>query len=158
MREIRLRAKQRDLAHEQFPQVYAKREFGFSFGTGIYDDGVNMWLILENNEKKALSDLKAIIVDPETVGQFTELHDTSGKEIYEGDIVSFSIFDHNGSDKRYKGVVRWGRAMFEIWHDIESEYYGSDGGFVLAWAHFQDDEFEVIGNIHDNPELLQCES
>lgn len=90
--------------------------------------------------------------------QFTGLHDKNGKELYEGDIVSFSIFDHNGSDTQYKGVVRWKNAMFEIWHDTKSEYYGSDGGFVLAWAHSQDDEFEVIGNIYENPELLVGES
>jgi len=96
------------------------------------------------------------------VMQYTGLRDSKrteeypdGQEIYEGDIVYFSIFDHNGSDTQYKGVVKWNNAMFEIWYSVELEYFGHDGGFVLAWAHSQDDEFEVIGNIYENPELLK---
>lgn len=89
--------------------------------------------------------------------RYTGLKDKNGKEIYEGDIIRFAIFDYNGADTQYKGVVKWANAMFEIWHDTESEYYGSDGGFVLSWVKAQDDEFEVIGNIHDNPELLQSQ-
>jgi uncharacterized phage protein (TIGR01671 family) len=85
--------------------------------------------------------------------QFTGLHDTNEKEIYEGDVVSFSVFDYNGLDTQYKGVVKWANAMFEIWHDAESEYFGSDGAFVLAWVHAQDDEIEVIGNIYENAEV-----
>ena len=95
------------------------------------------------------------------VMQFTGLRDSKrteehpeGQPIYEGDIIAFSIFDYNGSDVQYKGVVKWVNAMFEIWHNNESEYYGSDGEFVLGWVYAQDDEIEVIGTLWDNPELL----
>ena len=40
----------------------------------------------------------------------------------------------------------------------ESEYYGDDGGFDLDWVMAQDDEFQVIGNIFDNPDLLPASS
>lgn len=95
-------------------------------------------------------DGQSFIVYPETVGQFTELG-----ELYEGDVIYFSVFDYNGADTQYKGVVKWANGMFEIWHDPESEYYGSDGAFVLSWVFAQDDEIEVIGNIYDNPKLME---
>lgn len=66
-------------------------------------------------------------VIPETVGQFIGLKDKNGKEIYEGDI----MVTHTG----WKTVVRW---------DEENLCYC---GFMLIW--------EVIGNIHENPELLK---
>lgn len=98
---------------------------------------------------------KSVAVIPGTVGQYTGMKDEDDNEIYEGDIIEFSVFDHNGADTQYKGFVKWANAMFEIWHDAESEYYGSDGGFVLAWVHYQDDCIKKIGTIHDNPELLK---
>jgi uncharacterized phage protein (TIGR01671 family) len=94
-------------------------------------------------------------VDPETVGQYTGYKDECDEhEIYEGDILEFTIFDHDGADKQFTGVIKWANGMFEIWHDNEQEYYGSDGAFVLAWVLAQDDCAKVVGNIHDNPELL----
>lgn len=97
---------------------------------------------------------------PETVGQFTGLTDKNGNKIFEGDIVSFIVFDYNDNGKQHKGVVKWSdteqiATQFLIWHDNKNEYYGADGAFDLGWVHYQDCEFEVIGNIHDNPELLK---
>jgi hypothetical protein len=63
--------------------------------------------------------------------QFTGLHDKNGKEIYEGDILSWGAGD--------KSVVKW-------------EF----GGF-LAGGRFQEISYEkskIIGNIYENPELL----
>lgn len=82
-------------------------------------------------------------VYPETVGQYTGLKDKNTKEIYEGDMLSLK--DETGR----KGTVTVG---FD------------DGGFIvfkgLAWRYIYDydgekNEMVVIGNIHDNPELLE---
>lgn len=75
-------------------------------------------------------------VDAETAGQFTGMRDKTGKEIYFGDIVRNKYGDI--------GSVIW----FSDW-SIRVDWGGGD-------IHFIDPEWEleVIGNIHDNPELL----
>lgn len=79
-------------------------------------------------------------VDPETVGQYTGLQDKSGKEIYEGDAY------HLG-DKRILSVVEWHDSGFM---GKQVGTYGSREG-LQHWR----DRIEIIGNIHDNPELLK---
>lgn len=79
---------------------------------------------------------------PDSVGQWTGLVDRNGKEIFEGDIISRENTYENNC------VVKW---------DDES------CGFTLNYIYFDEsynmnefwDDFEVIGNIHDNPELLE---
>ena len=88
------------------------------------------------------------------VMQWTGMHDKRETLIFEGDIVDFSVFDHNGSDTQYRGVVKFSSGQWELWNSVDSEYYGSDGGFMLYWVHQQDDGIEVIGNVYQNPELI----
>jgi uncharacterized phage protein (TIGR01671 family) len=87
-------------------------------------------------------------------GRFTGLHDKNGKEIYEGDVLSFTVFDAFDSDTQFKGVVVFAETRYMIWKSKDSEFYGSDGGFDLGFVHSQDCELEVIGNIYENPDLL----
>ena len=87
--------------------------------------------------------------------QYTGLKDKNGKEIYEGDILSFSIFDYNDNDVQYKGVIVYSGSRFSIWNNKDSEYYGSDGGFDLDYTVSQDDELEIIGNIYENKNIIE---
>lgn len=90
-------------------------------------------------------------VDYASVGQFTGLSDKNGKEIYEGDIVAMN--DH------YPRVVLWDKMS---WALMPTEHYHDEFFWEvnvqhpgLDWWERYADEFEIIGNIHDNPELVK---
>lgn len=100
--------------------------------------------------KGSVKQMEWVYVKSETIGQFTGLTDCKGKEIYEGDILDFTIFDVFGDDRQYRGVVRYCGSCFMIWQSLDG-----DDAFDLDWIIEQDDECEIIGNIYDNPELTR---
>ena len=84
-------------------------------------------------------------VDKETVGQFTGKNDDGEDELYDGDIIQF------GCGRTAKGVISWSDE-YCAW--IVKEV-GNKNEFMLSDCF--DDFIEKIGNIHDNPELLEIE-
>ena len=83
-------------------------------------------------------------VVPETVGQFTGLTDKNGTKIFEGDIIGRE--DRNGETYAV-GVVKYGTFNCSCCDGVYGWFI--DGGDIRDI-----DYYEVIGNIHDNPELL----
>ena len=96
------------------------------------------------------------IVSSKTVGQYTGLTAKNGKKVFEGDIVQ-AIQAEYDEDKEQQPIV------FEVIGEMIFE----DGCFGLRAKHFvdfyapmwQEDnvELEIIGNIYDNPELLEVD-
>ena len=87
-------------------------------------------------------------VNPNTAGQFTGLTDKNGKEIYEGDIIGC----HNPDIKHLIFYnEKQGRFMAALNGDIDNDFVGVCGLDDSRWIASK----MVIGNIHDNPELLK---
>lgn len=103
------------------------------------------------NEESKLTHREDVVI-PETVGQYTGMTDKNGKRIFEGDIIRTITFGFDkemfvteikfGSKSGVQGFyLSNGRSMF---------YFGQTDLSVMS-------DTEVIGNIHDNPELLKGE-
>ena len=80
-------------------------------------------------------------VIPETVGQYTGLTDKNSTKIFEGDIVKWGI----------NYTIAFMRAGYVLKKDMNPKMYD------YSLMAFDGTELEVIGNIHDNPELLKGE-
>jgi len=106
----------------------------------IDEDRYYICLGINEHIKRDDYEVYMLEVIPETVGQYTGLHDKNGKEIYEGDIVKITF-----SEEIMPIVFNKARFVIVDKYNNRFELYE----FV--------NNLEVIGNTTDNPELLESE-
>ena len=147
MREILFRGKAINRAEgREYRSNYKNGDWVYGLVTKMFDERYKE-LPAEMTNTNGIGGIE---VDYRTVGQYTGLTDKNGSKIFEGDIS--------------KGKTVNGKQInYVFWFD-ETErafVYGSSykGGYRLSLSAYQlsSNEFEVIGNIHDNPELLEQE-
>lgn len=135
MREIKFRAKRIDTGEWVYGDLLQDGDLSFIVGSlkEFMDTPVNECL-----------------VNPETVGQFTGLNDRNGKEIYENDILR--VYDRK---IYFNIIVSWSKEAVAF-----MACYCDKNQSPLSWFSNllpNGYEIEVLGNIHDNPELLEDE-
>ena len=90
-------------------------------------------------------------VDPATVGQFTGLKDSEDKEIYEGDVVRVDSYGEESIHKIVYGDY-WQYPAFDLEPYLDCESNG-----VSYCMADNETTITVIGNVHDNPDLLEAD-
>ena len=82
-------------------------------------------------------------VDPKSIGQYIGLLDKNGKKIFEGDIIN----GHNSVNDDFM--------IYRVVYEENGFYYCDEDG--IAWYPERIENAEIIGNIYDNPELMEVE-
>ena len=141
MREILFRGKRKDNGE------YKKGDWVFGDLVRLKDGEKTLTMIYGFGE-----------VDAETVGQYTGLTDKNGTKIFEGDIIQTCRKGLRG-EKTFKYVIKYGTYIpLEYCKDAYLQFetigfYAFDGERSFQLGNYLQ-MLEVIGNIHDNPELL----
>ena len=140
MREVLFRGKRVD--NGQWIYGYYIKATHHWHNHGIHED----WIATDTVQNGGWCNVRGkYAVIPETVGQYTGLTDKNGKKIFEGDIVRH-YHDKQFPESYSEGVVFWDEEYLR-WKRTTNQSVNCCLG--------NDCVYEVIGNIHDNPELLE---
>ena len=120
----------------------------FLYGTPLFITNEENYILPNFWDYEGLNKFKVL---KKTISQFTGLHDKNGKEIYEGDIVSYK-----------RNVGNWtGKSLTTIHEIIFTEeinaFVMKDNSSYIKLRKHWGYEYEVIGNIYENPELLKSD-
>lgn len=137
MREIKFRGKA-IMSIKELELMGIEHDSGWVYGNLIKNGNRPMITadILEEIEESIYPEWWAV-VEPQSIGQYTGLKDENGREIYEGDIVKHAT-----------------------WGDVYEVIFEDGGFYVLSSYDFQtinEYPLEVVGNVFENPELLEDE-
>ena len=85
--------------------------------------------------------------------QFTGLKDKNGKEIYEGDVIKITNFEHLPNKPFERAVLSYDRIGSVVFQNAQ---WQASFGDILDWAKNQSlFDIEIIGNVYENKELLK---
>lgn len=110
-----------------------------------YHECGNTYIVEDRQSLSKTSRNVPYVVIPETVGQFTGLLDKDGKEIYEGDILHTVTFGFEPEE--YTAIILYDNCRFQLSNGRNLFYFGQSDLTRM-------DDTIMIGNIHDNPELI----
>ena len=132
MHEILFRAKAINRDKGYHKTNYKNGDWVYGLVTRLYDER------FENlpAEMTDINGVSGIEVDYKTIGQFTGLIDNNGNDIFEGDVVDYIASDVIGNPQT-------GTIIVEDMTDYDTMIYLNHSG-----------EVKIIGNIHDNPKIL----
>ncbi|WP_236809606.1 YopX family protein [Bacillus glycinifermentans] len=100
----------------------------------------------------------------ENIMQYTGLKDKNGREIYEGDIIHCVhwFFDGNEIEEHFTASVGFRDGSFTL-ENINSRYYSDytaeENGKGICWIgdiNYCEEDYEVIGDVYRNPDLLEA--
>lgn len=159
MREILFRGKAINRDPEgEYRTNYRNGDWVYGLVTNYYDDRFPNVPLEMTNE----SGVSGIDVDHKTVGQWTGLVDKNGIKIFEGDILQGDLYPYcSDGDYNYYAEVVWfdnGCCGFGLCthKNPKSAVRGISDGNSEWFEDFDSDNWSVIGNIYDNPELVQA--
>ena len=140
MREILFRGQTRKNG-EKVEMATGEKVPGHWVYGGIFP-GTGDYSIIYGGETE--NDLEWHVVYSETVGQYTGLKDKNGKMIFDGDILLLDDI---------KGIVNYGTGCFCVNLSGQDYLYRSNPAIDIVLNGYPG--LEIIGNIHDNPEMLK---
>lgn len=150
MREIKFRGKSKNVNEWCYgTYIFSDDNTNNPFRTGPFKESHRIVFWVAGDWNMGGWDNEEVI--PETIGQYTGLKDKNGKEIYEGDILTWS---RNGIESSLL-VIEYKHGAFGYTYS-EGCFYALAGNFNFTFNPFDNDNrFQIIGNIHDNPELIK---
>lgn len=145
MREIKFRGKRLDNGEWEIGDLLENQGRNF-----IYH-ATSETTIEDNDDGRIV--VVAVEVDPATIGQYTGLKDKKGAMIFEGDILLLS----DGKSHSEDVVVEHGLCGWTFYNPQTATFYsdGSHTYVAVENCRFMFGTGVVIGNIHDNPDLLK---